>query len=203
MALRTNIYTDNTLLTFNRHMRAVIYVFLALFVDILFNNHVITHYLGSVVTDILMAVSVLGVMAILFIVLLRLFPKKLSNVQSVVLLDEDQCFVKATGDDRGHRVPVDHFQHIELRMLSSGTSPLQKWIISIRWETAKKAGKGVMILASADEKEKFYSMLESWYRKGINISEFNERGEPSFLLAYPLDYARVHGSGQAYDMHIG
>lgn len=199
MALRANIYTDNTLLTFNRHVRAVVYVLLALFVDILIDHNVITHYLGILTTDILMGVSILGIIGLLFVVLLRFFPQKLSSVQSVVLLDEHKCFVKGTGDEKGRRVSVDRFRHIELRMLGKSRSALSKWIISMRWETDKTSGKGILILSTSAEKEKFYSILESWYSKGINISEFNDRGEPAFLLAYPLNYTNA-GKGNAYDM---
>ncbi len=203
MALRTNIYTDNTLLTFNRHVRAVIYVLLALFIDILIDHSVIARYLGSVTTYILMGVSVLGIIGVLFVVLLRFFPQKLSNVQSVVLLDEHKCFIKGAGDERGHRVDVDRFQHIELRMLGKARSKLKKWIIAIRWETDKKAGKGVMILSSSADKKRFSSILESWYRKGINITEYNERGEPAFLLSYPLNYEDTLEPEHAYDVLAG
>ncbi len=199
MALRTNIYTDNTLLTYNRHVRAVVYVLLALFVDILIDHLVIAHYLGVLTTDVLMAVSVLGILGLVFVVLLRFFPQKLSSLQSVVLLDEHECFIKGTGDEKGRRVSIDRFRHIELRMLGKSRSALNKWIISIRWETDKSSGKGVMILSTSIDKEKFCTILEAWYRKGISISEYNERGEPAFLLAYPLNYANT-GTERAYDM---
>lgn len=199
MALRTNIYVDNTLLTFNRHVRAIIYVLLALFVDVLIDHSVIAHYLGLIATDAIIGVSILGLIAVLFLILLRLFPRKMSSIQSTVLLDEHECFIKGIGDDKGHRVPVDRFNHIELRMHGKSRSPLSTWVISLRWETNKTSGKGVMILSTSAEKDKFCSILESWYRKGVNISEYNERGEPSFLLAYPLDYAN-QSPEHAYDM---
>lgn len=201
MALRTNIYADNTLLTFNRNVRALIYVCIALFVDILIDHNVIAHYLGTIVTSILMGVSILGIIGVLFIVLLRLIPQKLSSVQSVVLLDEHKCFIKGAGEEKGHRVAVDRFQHIELRMLGKGRAPLKKWIIALRWETDKKAGKGILILSSTADKEKFCTILEAWYRIGINITEYNERGEPSFLLSFPLDYAKLPETERAYDVN--
>ncbi len=196
MTLRTNIYTDNPLLTFGRHTRGAIYVSLVVFIDILINRTAISHHSGVLAADLLAGLSILGLAGIVSVILLRLFSKKLGSVQSVVLLAEHQCFIKGADEEKGHRVPVQDFQHIELRVLGKHHSFLNKWFISIRWETNRKAGKGIIILSTAAEKQKFTAILEAWYNQGVNITEYNGYGEPAFLLTYPLDYRNMYRTGE-------